>query len=457
MNEVRILAPNGMVGTGYPLDSLKAGLAWDPHVIGVDAGSTDSGPGDLGTGTCRFPRAAFKRDILHMLLAAREHGVPLIIGSAGGAGGRDNVAWTREIVLEIAAEHGLAFPMAVIFSDQDKDRLKRRLKEGRVRELGGAAPLTETTIDRSAHIVAMMGCEPIIAALDGGAEVVVCGRSSDTAVFAAYPTLKGMAPGPVWHAAKILECGAAAVEYRPSPDSLFAWVRDDHFVVRPPNAALKCTPISVAAHALYENGNPTRIIEPGGAIDLTGASYAQLDGGAVEVRGSRFEEAATYTVKLEGAELVGYQSVAVGGIADPTILADLDGFLGATRGRTRERVERTWSDLKAEDWILHYRLYGVGRTVQRGRNGKARALGGDVGVVIEVTAKTQELASGILAIARHQLLHQPVSRWKGFVSNYAFAHGATALVRGPVFRFNMNCVVVPDDPTEMFDLQFEEV
>jgi hypothetical protein len=78
-------------------------------------------------------------------------------------------------------------------------------------------------------------------------------------------------------------------------------------------------------------------------------------------------------------------------------------------------------------------------------------------VVIEVTAKSQELASGILAIARHQLLHQPVSRWKGFVSNYAFAHGATALVRGPVFRFNMNCVVVPDDPMEMFDLQFEEV
>ena len=127
----------------------------------------------------------------------------------------------------------------------------------------------------------MMGCEPIAAALDSGADVVLAGRSSDTAIFAAYPLMKGAKPGPVWHAAKILECGAAAVEYRPSPDCMFAWVKDDQFIVRAPNPALKCTPVSVAAHALYENGNPYRILEPAGALDLTNAQYEQLPEGAV--------------------------------------------------------------------------------------------------------------------------------------------------------------------------------
>src|SRR5262249_1943176 len=155
------------------------------------------------------------------------------------------------------------------YSDQDKGYLKRKLKSGKVRELGGVAPLTEETIDRSTNIVGMMGCEPIAKALDAGADVVLCGRSSDTAIFAAHPLMRGMEPGPVWHAAKILECGAAAVEFRPSPDCMFAWLKGDHFVVRPPNPALKCTTISVAAHALYENGNPYRILEPAGALDLT--------------------------------------------------------------------------------------------------------------------------------------------------------------------------------------------
>jgi Tripartite tricarboxylate transporter family receptor len=239
---------------------------------------------------------------------------------------------------------------------------------------------------------------------------VLCGRASDTAIFAALPLMRGMSPGPVWHAAKILECGAAAVEMRPSPDSMFAWVRNDGFVVRPPNEALKCTPISVAAHALYENGNPFRLLEPSGALDLRDAKYEQLDKGAVSVTGSRFEHADMYTIKLEGAELVGCQTVTIGGIADPTILADLDNFLIATRARTRDRVLRTYKDLPDDDWRVDYRVYGQGRTVQKGDNKPVMAEDADVGVVVEVTAKSQDLANGICAIARHQLLHQPVPR-----------------------------------------------
>ena len=362
MTEMRLLAPTGMLGTAFSPAAFETGLSWDPHVISCDAGSTDSGPSDLGTGHCHFSRDSYKRDLELILAGARKKKVPLVIGSAGGAGARDNVNWTKEILLEVAREQGLHFKLAVIYSDQDKAYLKKKLKDGKVRELGGVAPLTEATIERSTNIVGMMGCEPIAAALDSGADVVLAGRSSDTAIFAAYPLMKGAKPGPVWHAAKILECGAAAVEYRPSPDCMFAWVKDDQFIVRAPNPALKCTPVSVAAHALYENGNPYRILEPAGALDLTNAQYEQLPEGAVAVRGSRFEHADTYTIKLEGVELVGYQTIAVGGIADPTILADVDAFLEADRVRTLERIGRTYKDLSADDWRMDFRVYGLGRT-----------------------------------------------------------------------------------------------
>ena len=187
------------------------------------------------------------------------------------------------------------------------------------------------------------------------------------------------------------------------------------------------------------------------------SKYEQLDKGAVSVTGSRFEHADKYTIKLEGAEMVGYQTVTIGGIADPTILNDLDNFLIATRARTKDRVLRTYKDLPDEDWRVDYRIYGQGRTVLKGDSTPVVAEGADVGVVVEVTANQQDLANGICAIARHQLLHQPVPRWKGFVSNYGLAYGATDLVRGPFYRFNMNCVVEPANPLEMFRIHHETV
>ncbi|MEU6389459.1 acyclic terpene utilization AtuA family protein [Streptomyces sp. NPDC046939] len=55
----------------------------------------------------------------------------------------------------------------------------------------------------------MMGVESIQEALQDGCEVILAGRASDTALFAALPHLKGADPGPIWHMAKTIECGAA--------------------------------------------------------------------------------------------------------------------------------------------------------------------------------------------------------------------------------------------------------
>ena len=38
----------------------------------------------------------------------------------------------------------------------------------------------------------------------------------------------------------------------------------------------RCTPLSVAAHTLYEKTRPDRLPGPGGALHLQDATYAQL-------------------------------------------------------------------------------------------------------------------------------------------------------------------------------------
>ncbi len=456
MAEFRLLAATGMLGTGFPEDSLRRGLAMNPHMIGCDAGSTDSGPSDLATGRCRYSEQSYRRDLALMLPAARTLGVPLIIGSAGGAGGDANVDWARAILEDVAREHGLHFRLAVIYAGQDKAYLSRRLREGRIHPLPSGPAFDEVVIDRSLTIVGMMGCEPIQAALRTGADVVLAGRASDTSIFAALPLMYGAAAGPVWHAAKILECGAAAVEYRPAPDCMMATVCDDGFVVEAPNEQLRCTPVSVAAHSLYENGDPFRIVEPSGTLDTTLARYEALSDRAVRVTGSRFIEADRYTVKLEGVELTGYQTLVVAGIRDPVVLEELDAYLASCRSNIERRVNRTYPELAPDRWSLHYRVYGRDGTLgalEPVKNGRPH----EVGVIIEVTASDQALANGIASIARHQTLHEPVRKWAGLVSNIALPYGSTDLVRGPVHQFNMHAVVEPDAPDEMFRTQFVDV
>src|SRR5262249_51641281 len=274
-----------------------------------------------------FPRVAIKRDLRLMLLAARQAGIPLLLGSAGTAGGAPHVAIVKDIMGEIAAEGGLRFPLAIIHAEQDKRDLKRRLREWRIKALKPAPPFDEAVIDRAERIVGMMGAEPYLRALDQGAEVVLAGRSSDTAIFAGIPVRAGIPAGVAWHAAKILECGAASVEQRTSPDCLMATCRGDHFDVEPLDSALRCTPQSIASHSLYENADPYRHVESGGTIDLSQAQYEALDDRRVRVTASQFMPAETYTVKLEGAEKVGYQSVVIGSIRDPFIIRQIDDWV----------------------------------------------------------------------------------------------------------------------------------
>lgn len=453
MAEFPLVSATGMLGSGYRAESLDKAIALGARMIGCDAGSTDPGPGPLATGTCMFAKAAVKRDTEIMLTRAVEAKIPLVIGSSGTGGGDEGLAWMTGIVREIARDHGLHFKLAAIHSEVDKDTVREHLRQGRARPLPPSQPLTEGDIDDALHIVAMMGVEPIQAAVADGADVVIAGRSSDTSIFASLPLMAGFQPAVVWHMAKILECGAAAVTHRVAPDSMMAVVRDGAFDVFPLREDYRCSPQSVASHTLYENADPFDLREPSGTLDTKDARYEQIDDRAVRVSGSRFAPAAEYTIKLEGVRQGGYSTILMGGVRDPFILADIDDWLKQLDDNIRVRIAATIGNRPYE---IVTRVYG--RDGVMGALETEQKVGGhEVFILWDVITDSQELSRAIAASVSHLAVHNPIPKWNGLISGVAFPYSPPELDRGPVYEFHLNHVLVPDSPTSLFRTEFERV
>ena len=431
-----VLVPAGALGTGVRADELEAGLALAPHAIAVDAGSTDSGPAYLATGRSKYSRQAVKRD-LALLMAAREQaGIPLLVGSCGTSGCDDAVDWTLDIALEIAREQGTTPRIAALYSEQDAATIKAKARAGAVRPLAPLGLIDEAAIDACAHIVALTGPEPYVAAIEGGADIVLGGRTTDTAVLAAVPLMRGAAPGAAWHAAKIAECGGLCT-VNPTRPGVIMSVDAEGFDIAPLSLANRCTPHTVSAHMLYENGDPFRLVEPGGVLDVTEARYAAGDERTVRVIGSRFE-ATPYTLKLEGAGGGGFQTIMLVGITDPAVLADVDGFVGRMLDALRARVRRTLeSDAQAIDISL--RPYGWNAVL-----GLAPPAGvpppREIGLLFVATAPTQGLASEAAKTCNPTFFHFPVGQGRELPS-YAFPFSPAEIDRGQVFEFHLNHVV----------------
>ena len=107
MDEMRMMSI-GLVGAGFSYRGFKAGLDRQPHFIASDAGTSDLGPLQLGTGS--FNYRGTKQDLGTLIEGARSIGVPFIMGSAGTAGGDIQVNAVADIVRDIAREQGAQVP-----------------------------------------------------------------------------------------------------------------------------------------------------------------------------------------------------------------------------------------------------------------------------------------------------------------------------------------------------------
>jgi len=454
---VKVYVPQGSLGVGIFPDEIDHALAQEPDVIALDAGSTDSGAAYLAKGVSKNDRGSVKRDLRLLMRAQQEAGIPILVGTAGQAGGDANVDWTRDIVLEIAREEGYAPKVAVLYSEQSRELVKQKLAEGRISALPPLGDLEEEQVDSCLHIVALMGPEPYFRALEAGADIIIGGRTSDPAVIAAYALWKGAPAGPAWHAGKVAECGGQATSANTGQRGVMIEVHADGFDIEPVDPGFRATVESISGHLLYENKNPWRLTEPGGELDVTACEYVQLTDRKVRVTGSRWLPR-PYTMKLEGASGDLFQTIMIVGIADPDVLADPQAFHDKMLVVLRERA-RSATGAADDDFHISLRMYGW-----NGVSGRPPAPGSvplEIGLMGVITAGSQELASEIAKACNPYFFHMPL-RMGMELPSYGWAFTPGDIDRGPVYQFVLNHVVSIDDPlelvrSEMIDVERSEV
>jgi hypothetical protein len=448
-----MLSTSGILGYGYAEESLRIGMSWEPHLIGCDGGSTDPGPYYLGAGKSFCSRLSVKRDLRLMLMAAVAAKIPCIIGTSGGAGGEPHLQDTAALVREIAREEGLSFRMALIHSEQSADSLVERVNAGLSKPLAKMKPLDEDTIRRAERIVGMMGPEPFMRALDEGAQVILAGRSSDPAQWAGPAIRAGMQPAPSWYAGKMLECGAEPSVPK-EPDCIFVRVRDDHLVCEPPNPIRRSTPLAVASFALHENSSPIHHVEPGGLLDTSACTFTAVSDRAVKVDGMTWTPAERYTIKLEGVERAGYRAITICGTRDPVLIGQIDSYLDTHRDKVATKAASF--GVPPSDYQMVVRTYGKDGVMAAWEPQK-QITSHELGFVIEVLGRTQDIANAVLAMARTSMLHADFPGRLCKEGNMAFPFSPSDIELGPMFRFSVFHTVAPKDPFEMFPIEHETV
>ena len=450
-DEIRILTPSGMLGYGFPVDHFRMGLALEPHAITIDSGSTDSGPQKLGLGEMTCSREAYVKDIEVLLEGQRAAKVPLLISSAGGDGTNLHVDVFHDIIAEIARRRGWKLRLARIYSDVDKAHIARELKAGRIEPLGPVPSLDQREVDAATVVVAQIGAEPFVKALDEseGVDVVVSGRAYDPAPTAAMAIRAGFDPALAWHMGKIMECGALCAE--PVGRNVMGWLRRDHFEIEPLNPAERCTTASVAAHTLYEKTHPFLLAGPGGTLDLSQCRYEQVSDRRVRVSGSRFEPSRTYTVKLEGAKTSGWRSIFIAGARDPIFIRQIDDILANVLAATRAYFK----EVPEESYRIIPHLYGKNGVM--GELEPVRTPAHELCIIVEVAAATQALATAICGKARTSLMHAPYPGRIATAGNLASPFTPLEIPLGQACEFNVYHLMKVDSPTALFPIRVEDI
>ena len=437
---MKIVALNGLLGYGYSEDALNIAFSEKVDFLGVDAGSTDPGPYYLGSGKSFTDRGAVKRDLSLAIPKALEHKAPFIIGTAGGAGSEKHVAWVKEILLEILREQKLSARLGTVLSDVDNGYVLEKLEAGKIKNMSDEMPLDADAVKRSSTIVSQIGIAPIIKLLEQGADIILCGRACDTAIYAAPCIFKGYDPGLSFHMAKIMECGAMCSEPVAAADVMQAYMYADHFELRPANPIRRCTVDRVAAHTLYEQSNPYLIFEPDGVCDLTNSRFEQVDDRTVRVSGSVFRDVAAKTIKLEGVACTGYRTISPATIYDPETIGHMDFIEQTVLEFVKEATAKT---LPQNSYSIRFK-----------KNGGAES---SMGVIIDVVGKTQEIADTVCALVRSRMLHCDYPGRKSTAGNLAFPFSPSDIHLGPVYEFSIFHLVEVDSLLETAKIRLEVV
>lgn len=277
----------------------------------------------------RDPSMGYARDFIgameSVLPAVAERGVR-VIANAGGV----NPESCAKAVLEVARAQGAAgkLRVGVVTGDDLLPRLDELLASGHLlTHMDTGAPLS-TVRDRVLSANAYIGSTPIVEALRRGANVVVTGRSTDTALTMAPLRYEFGWNAEDWDllaagiiAGHIIECGAQCsggnclYDWKNIPDlanvgyPIVEARADGTFTVtKHAGTGGRINVPSVTEQCVYEMGDPRTYITPDVVADFTTINLADDGPDRVKVSGIKGRPA-TDKLKVSIAYRAGYKAV----------------------------------------------------------------------------------------------------------------------------------------------------
>ncbi|WP_342641794.1 acyclic terpene utilization AtuA family protein [Rhodoligotrophos ferricapiens] len=314
----------------------------------------------LARARAKDPRLGYARDFVSptmrgLLGRIAETGTK-VIANAGGI----NPLACRDALADLIDKQRLNLKIAVVLGD-DLMLREAELRAADVEHMDDGSRLPESLYSVNAYL----GAEPIRAALELGADMVITGRCADSAIVLAplmhefgwqasdYDRLAG---GSL--AGHIVECGVQAVggnftdweQVEGWEDMGFPIVdcaEDGSFIVtKPEGTGGLVTPLTVGEQLLYELGEPATYILPDVICDFTHVSLTDLGHDRVEVKGAR-GRVATDSYKVSATYQDGFRSTAMFTMVGRNNRAKIEKVGGAILARTRRLFrERGFGDYR---------------------------------------------------------------------------------------------------------------
>jgi hypothetical protein len=276
----------------------------------------------------RDPAMGYARDFIgaveSVLPAVVDRGVR-IVANAGGVNPRACADAVREVLKKGKADH---VKVGVVLGDDLLPRLDDLLRDGHELRNMDTGESLATVRDRVLSANAYLGSEPIVDALAKGAQIVITGRSTDTALTMAplrhaFGWKDGdwdrLAAGII--AGHIIECGAQCsggnclYDWRNIPNladvgyPIVEGRADGTFTItKHPGTGGVVSVHSISEQLLYEMGDPTAYITPDVVADFTTIQLEQEGPDRVRVFGIKGRPA-TDKLKVSVAYKSGFKAV----------------------------------------------------------------------------------------------------------------------------------------------------
>jgi hypothetical protein len=317
----------------------------------------------------RDPSLGYTRDLVPMLADLLPLAVPRGVKFILNAGGLNPLA-ARKVLLDALRRLGLHLRVGVVLGDAVLDRLDELLAAGvSLAHMDTGAEIT-TVRDRLLFASAYLGAQPLVEALQAGADIVLTGRVADAALFLApmvcelgwhWDDWDRLAQGIV--VGHLLECSGQATggnfggDWRAIPDLAHigypiaeVWENGDALITKAPGTGGRVNVDTLREQLLYEVHDPAHYLTPDVEVDMTALRLVESGPDEVRVTGARGRPAPQQLKIVAGYE-DGVMGQAIIGYAWPDALAKARAAADIILQQMRE------IGLRAEETLVEYLGY----------------------------------------------------------------------------------------------------